>query len=426
MLVTKWAWRLRLLTRRLWVRATLICLLAIGAALASLVISPYLPRGLSAQIGAEAVDKILSIIASSMLAVTTFSLSTMVSAYSAATSNVTPRATKLLIEDTTTQNVLAAFVGSFLYSLVAIITLSIGGYGERGRVVLFVMTILVVVLVVVTLLRWIDYLLRLGRVGETTMQVEKAAASAMRARQKTPNLGGQPADTLDGGIPDNAIAIRSTSIGYVQHVDVDSLNEHAEEAGGHIFVAALPGTFAALNRPLAWCWGMGEDPDAERIAGAFTMGDERVFDQDPRFGLCVMAEVGQRAMSPAINDPGTMIDVIGRAVRILSIWAEKPEEDKEVSFLKVYVPSIPIEDLFDDLLTPLSRDAGGSVTVHMRLQKAYASLSQLGDERYRSVALKHSAIALQRAREALRIDEDYERVQKAADDTGWAPRKEPL
>lgn len=164
-MISKWAWRLRRWSRRLWIRAALISLLAVAAALASLVISPFLPLGLSAQFGADSVDNILTIIASSMLAVTTFSLSTMVSAYSAATSNVTPRATRLMIEDSTTQNVLAAFVGSFLYSLVALITLSMGAYGERGRVVLFAMTVLVVVIIIVTLLRWIDYLLRLGRVG---------------------------------------------------------------------------------------------------------------------------------------------------------------------------------------------------------------------------------------------------------------------
>jgi hypothetical protein len=79
-------------------------------------ISPYLPQDLSTDIGAEAVDKVLAIIASSML----FSLSTMVTAYGAATSNVTPRATRLIMEDSTTQNVLAAFIGSFLYSIVAI------------------------------------------------------------------------------------------------------------------------------------------------------------------------------------------------------------------------------------------------------------------------------------------------------------------
>ncbi|WP_439332203.1 DUF2254 family protein, partial [Pantoea agglomerans] len=39
----------------------------------------------------------------------------MVSAYNSASSSVTPRATVLLLEDGTTQNVLATFIGSFLY-----------------------------------------------------------------------------------------------------------------------------------------------------------------------------------------------------------------------------------------------------------------------------------------------------------------------
>lgn len=66
------------------------------------------------KVGAEAVDNILNILASSMLAVTTFSLSIMVTAYGSATTNVTPRATRLVVEDVTTQNVLATFIGSFL------------------------------------------------------------------------------------------------------------------------------------------------------------------------------------------------------------------------------------------------------------------------------------------------------------------------
>ena len=48
-MVSKWLWRLELLSRKLWLRATLICLLAVAAALGSLAISPYLPSGLSAK-----------------------------------------------------------------------------------------------------------------------------------------------------------------------------------------------------------------------------------------------------------------------------------------------------------------------------------------------------------------------------------------
>ncbi len=128
---------------------------------------------------ADAVDKILGIIASSMLAVTIFSLSTMVAAYGAASTGVTPRATTLVMEDTTTHNALATFIGSFLFSLVGLIALSTGVYGDQGRVLLFAVTIAVVILIVYTLLRWIDHLSRLGRVGETIDRVERAAIEAI-------------------------------------------------------------------------------------------------------------------------------------------------------------------------------------------------------------------------------------------------------
>ena len=66
-----------------------------------------MPEGIAAQIGASAVGNILGILASSMLAVTTFSLSTMVAAYAAASSSATPRAATLLIEDAAAQRALA-------------------------------------------------------------------------------------------------------------------------------------------------------------------------------------------------------------------------------------------------------------------------------------------------------------------------------
>ncbi|WP_305804424.1 DUF2254 family protein [Stenotrophomonas sp. YIM B06876] len=44
------------------------------------------------------------------------------------------------------------------------------------------------------------------------------------------------------------------------------------------------------------------------------VGAQRSLDQDPRFGLLVLGEVASRALSPAINNPCTAIDVIGRAV----------------------------------------------------------------------------------------------------------------
>jgi len=412
-MISKWNWIYRLLTRRLWFRTTIISMLAVLSALLAVFLGPYIPYEISASIGAEAVDNILTIIASSMLAVTTFSLSTMVAAYSAATSNVTPRATKLLLQDSTSQNVLATFVGSFLFSLVAIITLSMGAYGERGRVILFVVTVFVVLLIVVTLLRWIDYLTRLGRVGETTEVVEKATAEALRNRRRQPYLGGMHLSEEDS-IPTEAMAVATPFIGYVQHVDMARLQEIAEEKGVVIYSLALPGTFVDGRRPLARIASDDEKVHAAVVA-AYSLARERSFDQDPRFGLSVLAEIAQRALSPALNDPGTAIDVIGRSVRLLSIWDEA-EEREPVRFPNVHVPPVKLSDLFDDVYAPIARDGAGIAEVQVRLQKAFAATAAFDDPRFRLEAARHSRMALSRAEHALTLDEDVEAVRAAARD----------
>lgn len=414
-MTSRWQWLLSLITRRLWFRATIISLLGVASALVSLVAAPFVPPGLASTIGADSVETILTIIASSMLAVTTFSLSTMVSAYSAATANVTPRATRLLIEDTTTQNVLATFVGSFLFSLVAIITLSMGAYGERGRVVLFAVTIVVVLLIVVTLLRWIDYLLGFGRVGETTQRVEDAAERALIERRDNPYLGGSPLLDPETQIPDGALAVFPDRIGYVQHVDISRLSDTIEECRGEVYLVATPGTFVDPGRPLAYAMAADMPADFEQsLRNAFTVGNERSFDQDPRFGLAVLAEVGSRALSSAMNDFGTAIDVIGRSVRLLWLWTRPVEGAEDPRFPRVYVPPIEPADLMDAMYVTLGRDAAGIVEVQIRLQKAFAALARSGDARFAVEAARHSAIALTRAEKAMSLADDIERVRQAA------------
>ena len=409
--MSKWLWLLSRILRRTWFRATLFSLLAAATALIAIVVEPYIPRDLPTKIGADAVDNILGIIASSMLAVTTFSLSTMVSAYSAATSNVTPRATTLIMEDSTTQNVLSTFLGSFLFSLVGIIALSTGAYGEAGRVVLFAVTILVILLVIGTLLRWIDHLSRLGRVTETTARVEAAAARAMRARHAQPHLGGQAWVEP----PASARPVYSPRIGYIQHIDVAALSRLAEGDECRIILPLPPGSFVDPSRPIGWLDSGMADREAA-VRDCFTIDETRSFDQDPRFGASVLAEIASRALSPAVNDPGTAIEVIGRAVRLLAIAAEPREDRQEPSHPRLFVAPIRLGDLFDDLFSPIARDGAGILEVGMRLQKAFLALAQFGPPEFAENAARHSQLALKRAEPMLRLDEDKAVLRGLAED----------
>ncbi|MGB0747560.1 MAG: DUF2254 domain-containing protein [Magnetospiraceae bacterium] len=417
--MSKWQWVLLQISRLLWVRAAIIGALGIGAAVLAALTEAYQPGNLNFTIGADAVDSLLSIIASSMLAVTTFSLSVMTSAFGAAANNVTPRATKLLVQDRLTQNVLSTFLGSFLFSIVGLVVLKARAYGPEGRAVLFLFTIFVIALIVVSLLRWIDHLTRLGRVGETTDRVEQATRDAITQRLEKPFLGGC-ARTEEKQHPESAIAIAAHSTGYVQNIDLVELSACAKDVGATVFLEVIPGAFVFLKAPLAWIDLPQEEGHKvarakllEVAQRAITIGEERNFDQDPRFGFCVLSEIASRALSPAINDSGTAIDVIGRATRLLLLWSEGSVEVNEANppYPDIHVPTLKIDDIFEDAFGTLARDGAAQVEVQLRLRKSLKALSQVGGADFRNAAHRQAALALKRAESALPLEEDTERLR---------------
>ncbi len=412
-------WFLLQLSRRLWVRATAFSLLGIITPLIALLVKRYIPDEIPAKIGADAVDSLLQIIATSMLSVMIFSLSTLVSAYASATGNTTPRATQLLISDSTAQNSLATFLGAFLFSLVGIIVLQIGLYGDNGRVVLYAVTLGVIVIIVLTLVRWTDYVLRLGRVAPTCERVEKVATIALRRRRESPYLAGQPREAGDNGIPEGAVPIHTDSFGYVEHIDMKSLQDAAQEGGVEIYLVALPGNFAGAAQPLVCVIPLPAERCVEAIRNAFSISDSRSFDQDPRFGACVLSEIASRALSPAVNDPGTAIDILSRGARLLSLWSSNHPDAvtikvESVRFPNVHVPPVELDDLFDDFFIPIARDGASLVEVGIHLQKMLQTLACLGDKRYRKAAARHSAQALARAEAVLTLTDDIVRIQNSA------------
>ena len=418
---SRWRFILKQFSRRLWVRASAIGAVGVLAAVLATVAERFVPFDIPGSINADSVDTILNIIASSMLAVTTFSVSAMTSAYASATSNVTPRATTLLVEDRMTQNVLSTFVGSFLYGIVGIVVLQTGAYGDKGRVILFVVTIGVIALIVFQLLRWIDHLTKLGRVGDATDRIEDAAGRAIDARRHNPYLGGKPLTTGVRTRFDSMVPVEADAIGYVQHIDMQALSRLAERIDGEIHLLLNPGAFVHRDTVIAYLDAGKTEPhededeeeDEERMDAlryAVTVGNVRSFDQDPRFGLVVLSETAQRALSPAVNDPGTAIDVIGRATRLLSKWSE-PVEDQELKFSRVFVPALTADDLFEDAFMSIARDGAAQVEVQLRLQKCLAALSRLGNGEFRAAARRQANLALSRAEKALPIEADVQRLR---------------
>lgn len=403
------------LQERLWIRPLFFCILSVAAAFVAraadkLGIDDRVPG-----IASDSIETLLAITAGSMLVIATLAVTSMVSAYASASSTATPRSFSLLVSDDLSQNALSTFLGAFIFSFVALVALKNGFYGKSGLFVLFIMTASVVAIVVVTFVRWVDWIARLGRIGTTIEKVESAGVEAFSRSRLDCRLGGAEI----GPDPDDKHPVYAEKIGYVQHVNVATLQDIANENDIRIRLSAVPGVFVAPGRPLAYLEfedGAASSDEISGVTGAFDIGGSRVYDYDPRFALLALSEIASRALSPAVNDPGTAISIFGSFIRLFNIYASplRDDEKKDVQFDRVLVPDISVEEMLDDAFRAIARDGAAIVEVQIRLQKALQAIAAMPDKRIAEAARKQSRTALERAKKAIGFDADFDLLQAAA------------
>ena len=396
--------------RRIGLRLVAFALGAVVLALLAGAASSWVPSSVVVDLGQDSVQTLLEILATSMLAVTTFSLTAMISAYASAAAASTPRATQLLVEDQTSQRALSTFLGAFVFSVVGIAALSTEYYGEQGRVLMYAGTLLVIGIVVVTLLRWIHHLVTFGRMADVLDRVEDAARDAACAAMRDPHLGAAAPVT----VPDSAWAVPATGTGIVTALDVAALERAAASHDAVIHLLLRPGAAVGRGEPLARVEGAEQDALADAIRSAVLIERHRTYEQDPRLGLVALAEIGSRALSPAVNDPGTAIEALNAIHRTVAAILETAPDAPPPTECRVHVPTVLFADLLEDALRPLARDGAGTIEVGLRLQKVVGALAATADEPEASDLREASRRAERRALDALTDPRDRSLIESAA------------
>lgn len=400
--------RLHRLIGGLWFLPAAFSVLAILTVVAAIFSARILPDDLPFTIDREGIQSILTILGSSMLTVAVFSLSTLVGAVSRASGNTTPRAVTLIVEDRTAQTSISIFIGAFLFSVVAIVGLSAGIYSDAGRLLLFGVSILVILAVVVALIRWIGRISAIGRTTETVHLVEKAARQTLQAFAELPNLGCRCRE----GEPGAGMSIAARDTGFVQHIDTEKLNRLAKEHDGTVDVVAMPGDWIAAGAPLVVVSKHLDDEAADAFGKAYTIGRDRTFDLDPRYGMVVLGEIASKALSPGINDAGTAIEAISAQTRVLLAGrAALDGQEGDAPNDRVTVPGLDIDGLVSDAFRAVGRDAAGMVEVVLFIITCLKELAR--EPAYREAAHAMIEELVARADETLSFAADREAVHDA-------------
>jgi uncharacterized membrane protein len=254
---------------------------------------------------------------------------------------------------------------------------------------------------------------------------------------KRPRLGAAPP-------PHNAhtgTPIQAEDLGYLCHLNMSGLQRAAREADCTLHVHVRPGSFIGPDTVLATArlHQRPKDiaeiqrneappaPDAETIRNCFVLGAARSYDQDPRFGLIVLGEVALRALSPAVNDPGTAIGVLATLTRLVVeadraiadreaeakvAKADKPDADGDgIEFDRVTLPELDIRTLVVDSFAPIARDGAAMLEVGIRLQKMLYTIARNGSAPLSLEARLQARKAMERGLAALSHPDDRRQLE---------------
>ena len=153
-----------------------------------------------------------------------------------------------------------------------------------------------------------------------------------------------PAPYTPPGEP--ARVVRMVRGGAIQAIDFRGLGRWARDNDSLVVLRHPVGDFVSAGAVLIELYGRDPGPDAEeRLRSMVALGVERTIEQDPAFAVRIMVDIAIRALSPAVNDPTTAVQVLDHLEDLLRLVGQTDLSDR----------AAPLEDMETGLVVPVRR-----------------------------------------------------------------------
>jgi uncharacterized membrane protein len=329
------------------------------------------------QYSASTATTVLAAIIGAMAALTGFVVTVAVLVVQMAIGSFSPRYMRLWYRDRVIKGVLAILIGTLTFSFALLrrvdshfvpsIGVSLAGLCVLAGLLFFMF--------------FLDRALhRLRPVAVTELVAEagrkafEAGARALEAVPEEPQESGlRPADTVS-----------CKSAGAIQAVSEGRLLRWASEHDRVLFVPHAIGDFVPAGAPLVEVLALDGGPtgDEDELAGLFALGDERTIEQDPAFALRIMVDIAIKALSPAINDPTTAVQVTGHIAEFLREIGSTPLEGRtrvlrdDAGAVRIVARGRRWEDYLTLAVTEIREYGANSVQVMRRLRAMLLELHE--------------------------------------------------
>jgi uncharacterized membrane protein len=269
----------------------------------------------------DAERQVLIAIAASVITVVGVVFSITILALTLASQQFGPRMMRNFVRDIGNQVTLGVFVGTFVYSVLALVSINSLSKSFVPYLSTSVAEALTMVDIVV-LIYFIHHIAKSIQLPEVIAGIARdlinsidaefpdavdAAASDAPAR---PHAGKSVPELLTL-IDERGAEVPSQVSGYIQYVGYSQLIAIATRTDSVIRLEHRPGHYLATGRALAIVWPRGAAPEvALALSKAHVTGPHRTLVQDPVFAIDQLVEIAIRALSAAVNDTFTALTCI--------------------------------------------------------------------------------------------------------------------
>lgn len=188
---------------------------------------------------------------------------------------------------------------------------------------------------------------------------------------------------LDAGDEEPSLTVRSPRAGAIQAVDAEALLRWARAQDCLLVMRHAIGDFVPLGARLIDVYGArpaGQRAEL-RLADMVALGDERTIEQDPAFAIRILVDVANLALSPAVNDPTTavqVLDYLGETLRLVGTTELSVQTWEDARPHRgVVIPARSWEDYLSLTAGEIREYGAGAIQVMRRLK---ALLEELRDE----------------------------------------------
>jgi uncharacterized membrane protein len=268
--------------------------------------TPFLPKYIGS---AGTARTLLSATATSMATLTALVLTIVTVVVQLASDKYSHRALRTFLQDGQSHLTLAMFVGTFTYSVLALLGLDATMQGESSQVVGVTIPVAFALSVVSIgiFVRYIDHIVHAAR-GTSIIERIGNDTRAEIDRLYPTELAEAPPEVGHDLPADPAVVVPASGPGVVFELDVDGLVEWARAADVLVVIRPRVGDFTPGGAPLMEVHGEADHPDD--ITRFVRIDPERTITDDVGFGFRLLVDIGEAALSPGMNDPTTAVQCI--------------------------------------------------------------------------------------------------------------------